>query len=364
MTLLQRILILVLITGISCSDDPPSNPGDLSHIPFTPEKYPLVIPMGLPSLADSLVDKVTKDGVQLGRHLFYDPILSSDSTMSCASCHDPRKAFTDNLSVSTGVTGVAGTRSSMSILNAVYFNNGMFWDGRAGNLEKQAIEPVQNPIELHEIWPNVVTKLKRHPSYPEKFRKAFGITSRDEITKELAANAIAQFESILLTGGNSLYQRQKRGELFFNGDQQIGHDLFFNTEPLIPDAECFHCHADPLLMSGIDFFNNGIDSVGSLDDFIDKGRGVVTNLRFDNGKFKAPSLYNIVLTAPYMHDGRFKTLEEVIDHYNSGGHYADNKNSFIRPLGLNAGQKRDLLAFLKTLTDTSYLENPDVLSPF
>ncbi|HRG69185.1 MAG TPA: cytochrome C peroxidase, partial [Saprospiraceae bacterium] len=156
---------------------------------------------------------------------------------------------------------------------------------------------------------------------------------------------------------------QIRGELFFDADQQEGHDLYFNIDVLIPDAECFHCHAAPLMMAN-DYFNNGIDTVTSLDDFKDTGRGGITGVRFDNGKFKAPTLYNIALTAPYMHDGRFKTLEEVIEHYNSGGHFAENKDGFIRKLGLNRRQKQSLIAFLNTLTDTSYLQNPDVLSPF
>jgi cytochrome c peroxidase len=357
------ILILYFTLYLGCSKEPVNSTGDLSHIPYKSIPYPLVIPTGLPALPDSVLRNLTMDGVQLGRHLFYDTILSSDSTMSCASCHDPRKAFTDNLALSRGVLGIEGERSSMTILNTVYFNRGLFWDGRATDLRAQALEPVENPIELHEIWPNVIEKLKRHSNYPSMFRKAFGIHSRDQISKELAVNAIAQFETILLTGGNSLFQRQLRGEVFFNPDQQEGHDLFFNTDILIPDAECFHCHAAPLMMAD-DFFNNGIDSVNSLDDFNDKGRGKITKLRFDNGKFKATSLYNIALTSPYMHDGRFKTLEEVIDHYNSGGHYADNKNGFIRPLGLNPRQKKSLIAFLKTLTDTSFLKNPDVLSPF
>jgi cytochrome c peroxidase len=356
-------LIIFFIT-FSCGKDPVADPGDLTSIVYKPENYPLTIPAGLPSLSDSLLKALTRDGVQLGRHLFYDPILSSDSSMSCSSCHNPHLAFTDNQALSLGVTGMLGTRSSMSILNTVYFNKGMFWDGRVAGLKEQAIEPVQNPIELHEIWPNVLEKLKRHPDYPAMFRKAFGINSKSEITKELAAQAISQFETILLTGGNSLFQRQLRGEASFDdADQQIGSDLFFNA-PSSLDAQCFHCHAAPLMMSANDFFNNGIDSVKSIDDFIDKGRGAVTNLRFDNGKFKAPSLYNIALTAPYMHDGRFKTLEEVVDHYNSGGHAAENKNGFVLPLGLSNRQKKSIVAFLNTLTDTSYLKNPDVLSPF
>jgi len=347
----------------ACDDEPVNGSDDLSQIPYIPEAYINTIPNGLPQLPFTTEDPLTKEGVQLGRHLFYDPILSLDSTIACASCHDPRKAFTDNLAVSPGVGGTVGNRSSMTVLNTAYFYKGLFWDGRAAFLADQAAQPVENPVEMHEMWPAVINKLKRHPNYPAMFRKAFGINSKSEISKELATKAIAQFERILLTGGNSIYQKQIRGELFFDADQQEGHDLYFNIDVLIPDAECFHCHAAPLMMAN-DYFNNGIDTVTSLDDFKDTGRGGITGVRFDNGKFKAPTLYNIALTAPYMHDGRFKTLEEVIEHYNSGGHFAENKDGFIRKLGLNRRQKQSLIAFLNTLTDTSYLQNPDVLSPF
>ncbi|MCC6753559.1 MAG: cytochrome C peroxidase [Saprospiraceae bacterium] len=355
----------LLLVGWGCD---PSNGGDitgrdLSHIPYAPKEYPLVVPPGLPGLPPSPGNPQTYDGVQLGRHLFFDPILSLDSTLSCSGCHDPRRSFTDNLALSPGVGGTLGSRSSMTALNAAYYTGGLFWDGRSAMLEDQALEPVVNPVEMHEQWPNVEEKLRRHPKYPELFRKAFGIRNTSEITRDLAARAIAQYERLLLTGGQSIYQQQVRGERFFDDEQQEGHDLFFNLDPLIPDAECFHCHSAPLLQAN-EFFNNGIDSVGDLDEFADKGRGGINGVFFDNGKFKAPSLYNIALTAPYMHDGRFKTLEEVIDHYNGGGHAADNKDGFIRPLGLTPRQKRSLLSFLNCLTDTSYLQNPDVLSPF
>lgn len=359
--LFVSIVLLWSLASCEKKEDPVDD--DLIAIPYNPKPYSLDIPKGLPQLDVPLDNPQTYDGVQLGRHLFFDPILSSDSSISCSSCHDPKMVFTDNLAVSPGVDGQLGSRSSMTILNAAYYTKGMFWDGRVGSLETQAIEPVQNPIELHEDWTNVVNKFRRHKDYPVLFRKAFGIQSRSEITKELAVKAIAQYERLVLTGGNSIFQREKRGELFYNDDQQEGHDLYFNADLLIPDAECFHCHSAPLMQSN-DFFNNGIDTVVSLDDFPDKGRGKVTGLRIDNGRFKAPSLYNIVLTAPYMHDGRFKTLEEVIDHYNSGGHYAENKDGFLRPLGLNSRQKKSLIAFLHCLTDTSYLRNPDILSPF
>ncbi|MDQ3141392.1 MAG: cytochrome C peroxidase [Bacteroidota bacterium] len=364
---INGILICLIICSlliINCTDDPPDTGlDDLTGISYSPRDYNLQIPNGFPSLAVEPENPMTYDGVQLGRHLFYDPILSSDSTLACASCHSPDKAFTDGTALSKGVLGMEGTRSSMSLLNVAYFNKGLFWDGRASTLEKQALEPVTNPVELHETWSNVEIKLKRHAKYPELFRKAFGISKKTDITKELAVKAISQFERILLTGGNSLYARQTRGEVFFNIDQQEGMDMFLNLDPALPDAQCGHCHAPPMFAAS-DFFNNGLEKVTTLEDFKDKGRGAVTGLLSDNGKFKASTLINIHLTAPYMHDGRFNTLEDVMTHYTSTVHFAPNLDPNVAKLKLNEKQKNQVLEFLKTIIDTSYLQNPDIFSPF
>ena len=152
---------------------------DLTDIPYEPVDYELVVPCGFPTMEIPADNPLTVDGVQLGRFLFYDPILSADSTMSCASCHLPSGVFTDNLAVSTGIDGIAGTRSSMSLLNVGYFYNGLFWDGRASTLEEQALLPVEDPIEMHNTWPNVVAKLQVHENYPKMFRKAFGIDEQN-----------------------------------------------------------------------------------------------------------------------------------------------------------------------------------------
>lgn len=354
-------ILFWLIVGCN-GENPPGGDG-LSQISYEPRAYPLVVPRNLPPLPDVPDNPMTYDGVQLGRHLFYDPILSSDSSQSCASCHKPEFAFTDGLAFSRGVTGQFGNRSSMSLLNIAYLTKGYFWDGRSPTLETQALEPVENPIELHEMWPNVVEKFKKHPSYPTMFRKAFGISSKSEITKELAAKAIAQFERILLTGGNSLYVRQLNKEIFFDGDQQEGMDMYFNTDLSLPDAQCGHCHAAPTFASS-DYFNNGLDKAVTLDDFKDKGRGAVTGIPLDMGRFKAPGLFNWHLTAPYMHDGRFKTIEEVMDHYVNHVQSAPNLDPNVAKLVLTTRQKNKVIAFLKTLIDTSYLKNPDIFSPF
>jgi len=351
-----------VLTICACGHDP--DPGDLSQIPFvSPEPYSLVFPKGLPTIAEDNSNPLTKQGVLLGRHLFYDPLLSLDSTISCSSCHNPKLAFTDGKAFSTGVGGTTGTRSSMSLLNVAYFNNGLFWDGRAANLRDQALQPVENPVEMHEQWPNVEIKLRRSAFYPKLFREAFGISNKSEITRDLATKAIAQFERILLTGGNSRYQKMLRGEYAFSVDETDGMEMYLNSNPALPDAQCGHCHAAPTFASN-NYFNNGLDSVGSLNEFKDPGRGAINMIPNDLGKFKAPTLINIHLTAPYMHDGRFGSLDEVMTHYTTQVKKASNLDPNVANLKISARQAKQVIAFIKTLVDTSYLQNPDFFSPF
>lgn len=305
---------------------------------------------------------MTVDGIQLGRKLFFDPILSVDSTISCSSCHLPSRSFADGLASSPGVAG-STPRSSMSLINVGFHHHGMFWDGRAATLEQQALMPVEDPLEMGEQWPRVEEKLRSHQDYPADFRKAFGIANSDEINKELAAKALAQFERSIISGGNSRYDRFARGEIFLEENEYNGYLMFFDFEPTLPDAECGHCHNAPLFATN-DYFNNGLQSSPDLESFPDKGLGLVTGRATDNGRFKAPTLRNIALTSPYMHDGRFTTLEEVVDHYNSGGHPSPNKNPLLYPLQLTESEKQDLIAFLHTLTDTAVLSNEAFQSPF
>lgn len=337
---------------------------DLSDISYNPVAVELPDVFPLPIMDIPVDNPLTEAGVELGRFLFFDPILSGNEKMACADCHFPKGGFTDNLAVSKGTDGIAGLRSSMSLVNAGYLTKGLFWDGRVKTLEEQALLPVEDVIELHNEWENVVEKIQIHNDYPTRFRKAFGINATEEITKELAVKAIAQFERSLLSF-NSKYDRVVRNEEFFEEDELTGFELFFDEPNGLPDAECGHCHNAPLFTVN-QYFNNGIDSVRSLEDFKDKGLGAITNNPFDNGKFRAPSLRNIALTAPYMHDGRFQTLEEVIDHYNEGAHFADNIDPLIktRGLGLSEQNKKELIAFLHTLTDTSFVNNPAYQNPF
>ena len=346
---------------MGCNKDKKNN-SDLLAIEYNPIPYDLKLPPNFPMLEVPEDNPLTKDGVKLGQFLFYDPILSADSTMSCSSCHLPEKAFTDGLATSPGIDGISGTKSSMSLLNLAFTNSGFFWDGRSTTLEEQALLPVEDPIELHNDWGDLIDKLKKHPTYPSMFRKAYGIESREEMTKEMAAKSLAQFQRILVSF-DSKYDRVKAGLESFNDFEFIGDAMYFDDDPDQPDAECNHCHNDPMLTSD-DFFNNGLQMGDGNLQFPDNGRGNVTNNRADNGKFKAPTLRNIMLTAPYMHDGRLKTIDDVLEHYNSGGHPSLNKDPLIRPLNLTPLQLKSLKAFMEALTDTSYLSNPDIINPF
>ncbi len=345
-----------IVSGIDPSDD-------LTRIPYNPIVYNVEMPADYPRLEQPQDNPMTVDGIRLGRKLFYDPILSVDSTISCGSCHSPSLSFTDGLSRSEGVNGTT-PRGSMSLVNVGLHYHGLFWDGRASTLEEQALMPVEDPIEMAETWDRVEQKLRKHPDYPADFRKAFGIEAIPMIDRFLAAKAIAQFERSLISGGNTRYDRFIRGEIFLEENEQNGYLMFFDLNPnLVPDAECGHCHNAPLFASD-GYFNNGLQESPDLLGFSDTGFGSISGLQSDNGKFKAPTLRNLVFTAPYMHDGRFTTLSEVIDHYSSGGKTSPTKSEFLYPLHFTESQKADLLAFLLTLTDSTTLTNPEFQNPF
>ncbi|MBK9338246.1 MAG: cytochrome C peroxidase [Lewinellaceae bacterium] len=385
--LVWRVLLLLalvpsLVFWQACKEDPtdPGEPGvDLTGIPYAPQAYALIKPDHFPQVPIPPDNPLTVDGVQLGRRLFYDPILSGDSTQSCASCHLPQGSFTDNLAVSVGIDGIGGRRSAMSLLNIAYATNGLFWDGRSPSLEDQALRPVEDPIEMHNTWTNVIAKLKVHPTYPELFRKAFGIKNTREMTKELAARAIAQFERILISSGTSKFDQYLQGNRDILDDDELDGKLMYFEEggPAgLPDAQCFHCHGG-ITLTGNQYFNNGLTEAATLDDFVDKGRGEVSKNPSDNGKFRSPTLRNVALTAPYMHDGRFQTLEEVLDHYGTHGKNSPNKDPLIPQVGypipgssplqyteLLPKHKQALVKFLHTLTDTTFVNNPDIQNPF
>lgn len=367
---LSLLLTMILVLDLGCKkkmnqgDDCDLCP-DPAPIEATYDPQPLVLELeefiGTPFLPDE--NPLTQAGVALGRMLFFDPIISSDSTMSCASCHQPNLSFTDGQAVSTGVEGRQTTRSSMPLVNLAFSTGTFFWDGRSPSLEDQALHPVMDEVELNEDWTNVMLKLQLHPDYPRRFREAFGIERRSEMSKELAAKAIAQFERTLISQDARLDKVLHKNQGWLTDSEQRGKDLFY-VEPSNPDHPgCSHCHGG-VHFTDFMFHNNGIDSVATLNDFPDPGLGVRTGRRADNGLFKTPSLRNVALTAPYMHDGRFATLEEVLDNYKKGGHGVENEDPNIFPFSLNEQQKQDMIAFLKTLTDTTFINNPAFNNPF
>jgi cytochrome c peroxidase len=361
------ILLAVLIYACTKTPMPPDPPTDsLTDIPYNPVAYSITPPPGFPAMSIPADNPLTVDGIALGRHLFYDPILSADSTKGCFSCHVLSGSMTDNLAVSAGIDNINGRRSSMSLLNIGYYYNGLFWDGRSATLEEQAFKPVEDPIELHDNWDNVEVKLRRHATYPTMFRKAFGISNKSEITRDLAAKALAQFERTMISSGKSKYDLAlKPGSgVEFTDEESYGYSLYYQLETR--DGQCGHCHQGFLLTDNV-YRNNALDEVANLNDFVDKGRGEVTNILYDNGKFRAPTLRNIALTAPYMHDGRFQTLEEVLDHYATGGHYSDNVDPIMIQLKnnpLTEPEKQAILTLLHTMTDTAFVNNPALKSPF
>ncbi len=297
---------------------------------------------------------LTVEGVALGKKLFYDPILSGDGTQSCASCHMPDVAFSDTAQFSTGIDGVLGGRNAMPVFNMAWnYGRKFFWDGRALDLEGQALGPVVNPVEMHNTWPNAVAALQNHPDYPALFKAAFGA---DQIDSMLVVKAIAQFERTLISG-NSKFDRYLMGIESLTPQELNGFNIFMDENA----GDCFHCHGNPAnpLWTDNDFHNNGLDSV-----FSDLGLGAITGDPNDNGKFKTPSLRNLSYTAPYMHDGRFATLDEVIEHYSTGLKWSPTIDPLMKKVSqggvqLSAQQKADLKAFLLTLNDDSFVTNPD-----
>lgn len=358
---LVTISLICMVTSGCKKDKTLSNP--LLAIPYDPTPALIETPTDYPAMEVPSDNQLTVEGIELGRHLFYDPLLSADYTMSCSSCHLPKGNFSDNLAVSVGIDGIAGGRSSMPLLDVAFANDGLFWDGRSANLEDQALLPVEDSIELHNTWSEVLQRLVLHKDYPKRFRRAFGIEHPDEITKALAAKALAQFERSLVSTGTSKYDRFVRGEVDLTDEEYLGYILFFDLDPEVTDAECAHCHNAPLFTIN-EYRNNGIDSVPDLQSFSDRGRGAQTGNALDNGKFKIPTLRNIALSAPYMHDGRFTTLEEVIEHYNSGGHFRENLDPLLHPLRLQDDEKEAIILFLHTLTDTAFVQNPIIQNPF
>lgn len=343
-------IFLIVALGSCSKSSEPEPPGDS----YNPTPYELVIPQGFPDMIIPSDNPMTEEGVELGRMLFYDPILSADNTQSCASCHTAEFGFTDNgKRFSTGIDGLEGNRNSMAVINIGWMSH-LFWDGRSAGLEAQALEPVPNPIEMHLPWTEAMSKLNAHSDYPDLFLAAFGTKTIDST---LVTKAIAQFERTMISA-NSKWDRYLKGEVQLTQAESKGFEIFFTEK-----GDCFHCHATILFTDNL-FHNNGLDSV-----FTDQGLFDVTGDPNDIAKFKSPTLRNIEYTAPYMHDGRFETLEEVIEFYSHNVKFSPTVDPLMKKVNqggiqLTDDEKESLLAFLKTLTDDSFIENPEFSNPF
>jgi cytochrome c peroxidase len=293
---------------------------------------------------------LTGEGVSLGSELFFERRLSGDNSQSCARCHHPREAFSENRRFSRGIVGEVGTRNAMPLVNLAWKKE-FFWDGRAASLREQVLQPIQNPIEMHQSLPRLVSKLSADTNYHRLFANAFG---SPEITTDRIARALEQF-LLVQVSFDSKFDRAILGQEKFTADEQRGFELFHTEyDPRHGQfgADCFHCHGGPLFQSQ-SFGNNGLDA-----KFKDLGRFAVTKREGDQGKFSVPSLRNVALTAPYMHDGRFRTLEEVVEHYCTGMVRSStlDPNLAKHPNGgvpLSVADKCALVAFLKTLTEES-----------
>lgn len=327
-----------------------------------PTPYPLPEMAFFPDYPPS-ENSPTIEGVELGRHLFYDPILSKDSTISCASCHQQQFAFSDApKAFSTGITGKLMTRNTMPLFNLVWYPS-FFWDGKSPSLEEQVFHPVRESNEMGMDWKDVEIRIKNNPKYVTQFQAAFG---SQEIDSFLIAKAIAQFEKVLISQ-NSKYDQVLRRETYFTEEEYAGFVLMNDQTK----GDCLHCHVTDggVLGTTGNFSNNGLDKATAFSEYSDQGLGSVSQKNQDAGKFKIPSLRNVAVTAPYMHDGRFKTLDEVLDFYSEAvqlGVNTDSKMGLAHQGGvrLTVDEKKKIKAFLLTLTDSSFISNPQFSNPF
>jgi cytochrome c peroxidase len=355
-------LIFLIVFFFSCKKDIGTEFINPVH---TATPYNLKYPTYFGSPFISPGNPTTTEGIILGRMLFYEKKLSGNNTMSCGSCHKQKFAFADSTSFSKGIDGTNSRRSSMALFNLAWQNK-FFWDGRANSLEEQVPGPIQNPIEMHQDLSIAVSELQATSTYPPLFKAAFGT---DVINAQNISNAIAQFERTLISS-NSRYDQFRSGNSGALTNQEKNGYILFYTHPIpssnIRGGNCSDCHSGDLQQSKT-FQNNGIDSI-----YTDLGLEAITGNSFDSAKFKVPSLRNIALTAPYMHDGRFNTLQDVLLHYNE---HVNSKAKIYSPilvasntgggtnLDLTAQEMDDIIAFLNTLTDVSFTTDTTLAAP-
>jgi len=312
-----RCLMLVLLTA-ACRSGAYRVPTVLGLDVFAP------VPEGNP---------LSRARVALGERLFFDPRLSADRSVSCASCHLPAHAFSDTVDRSLGAYGHVSRRNAPSLLNAAYRRT-YFWDGRAPSLEEQVLQPIQDSQEMDLSLDELERRMREHSADRKAFRHAFGALP----TRENVALALASYVRTLRSGAAPI-DRFRNGDTTALGPQaRRGYQLF------IGKAGCTHCHLGPLLTDD-DFHNTGVAAESD-----DVGRFGVTRTETDRGRFRTPSLRNVSRTAPYMHDGTIRTLQLVIEFYAAGGRPTPHLDPLVRPISLTADEKRSLIAFLESLS--------------
>ena len=367
------LLLMSLLTLQNCKHDPPitkkSDPSDPDSLYVgTTYTYPDLRKIGLAQyrpLSSPSGYKMTLEGIQLGRMLFYDSSLSRQSAsprISCASCHKQQYAFGDNQVFSRNVNG-PNTRNAQPLINLA-MNSKFFWDTRKSSIEDAVRDALEG--ELHPDFGFSLAYLDSNPKYVALFKKAYGRPLT--INEDNVVNSIGQFVRTLISV-NSRFDQYEQGKPTLSDQEQHGYSLFSDPD----SGDCFHCHKDNNLLTFTNeatiFANNGLDAVSSVSDFHDLGVGKINGNTNDNGKFKIPTLRNVEVSAPYMHDGRFATLDQVLGHYSDSLHRSPTVDPLMQHLaqgGLHISdqQKQDIIAFLRSLTDTSYLHNPAFSNPF
>jgi cytochrome c peroxidase len=314
-------LVVVLAGGVGLSgalaEGPAPAAGALPEVPIPPD------------------NPQTEAKIKLGAQLYFDPRLSADNTISCATCHDPATGWANHHATDTGIKGQKGKRNSGSIINAGYLNF-QFWDGRVKSLEEQALGPISNPIEMGETLENVVAKLNALPGYREQFRAVFGA----DVNADGIAKAMASFERTIVSGP-APYDRYQAGDQKAMSEAAVRGLAIFSGK-----GRCLTCHRGPVF-SDQSFHNLG---VGMDKPDPDLGRENVTHDPQDRGKFKTPGLRNVAQTYPYLHDGSAKTLLDVVKLYDRGGIKNSNLDPLLTPLHLTGPELKDLVAFLEALT--------------
>ena len=330
------LLLLVPVIFQSCKDD--------KDDPQEPDNIEFVVPAGFPAPVYQFTDNaVTNERFELGRKLFYDGILSRDNTISCGSCHIQAGAFSHiDHKLSHGIDDLEGARNSPAIFNMAWQTN-FFWDGGVNHIELQPINPIQNPVEMDLALGDAILKLRASAEYRALFEQAYG---SDSITSQMMLRAIAQFMAVMVSA-DSEYDKYMAGQTsLFDAQELSGLNLF--------RQKCASCHTEPLF-TDLSYRNNGLDSVFVADH----GRNAITLDPNDDGKFKVPSLRNVEFSYPYMHNGSIKTLEKVMDHYSTGVKNSTTLDPLLTGgIPLTVQEKADLVKFLKTLTDNTFLNNP------